>query len=271
MPLLEEIIAKFSQLLVDFPQIKEIDINPLLINEKEAVVLDARILIDKERVFQHQQPYEHLAISPYPKKYEKIVTLRDGQDLLLRPIRPEDEPMWQELFQNTSEESIRHPFFKMLKNAPHQIRIQYCNIDYDREIAIVAEQNGKNTRKLLGIGRLSIGPDRKTGEITFIVGDKYQSKGLGKKMVDYVLDIAKEMGVEQVQATIPKDNDKALSIARKMGFVLRNRDAVTIIGILDLKDETTTGQNSNHKDSEEDRSNNHIAVLPKDLQSVQQA
>jgi acetyltransferase len=262
-PLLEEILAKFSQLLVDFPQIKEIDINPLLLNENEAVILDARIVIDKERVFNTPQPYEHLAITPYPKKYEKLITLRDGQNLLLRPIRPEDEPMWQELFQNTSEESIRHPWFKKLKDAPHEIRIRYCNIDYDREIAIVAEQNDKTTRKLLGVGRLATDPDRKMGEITFIVGDKYQSKGLGKKMVDYVLDVTKEMGIEQVQATIPKDNDKAISIARKMGFTFKNRDAMTIVGTLDLKDEAATVHNNHHK-----QDSKQATGLPKELQSV---
>ena len=238
MPLLEGIIAKFSQLLIDFPQIKELDINPLLINEREAIILDARIVIDKERIFQTSVPFGHLAITPYPKRYEKLVTLQNGQNLLLRPIRPEDEPLWQELLQNTSEESIRHPWLRQLKDAPHQIRVQYCHIDYDREIAIVAEQNEKGTRKLLGVGRLSAAQDRKTGEITFIVGDEYQGKGLGKKMVDYVLDVAKEMGFEQVYAKISKGNDRALSISRKMGFTLRHHDATTIIGTLNLKEET---------------------------------
>ena len=172
--LLEETVLLFSQLLIDFPQIKEIDINPLLINEKEAFILDARIIIDKEDVFRKFEPHEHMVISPYPKKYEILWTLKDGQEVLLRPIKPEDEPMWLEMFQSFSEESIRYRFFQMLKDTPHEVRVRYCNIDYDREIAIVAELTEENRKKILGVSRLSIEPDGKSGEIAFIVGDQWQ-------------------------------------------------------------------------------------------------
>ncbi|MCL4430495.1 MAG: acetate--CoA ligase family protein, partial [Chloroflexi bacterium] len=189
---LDETVLMFSQLLVDFPQIKEIDINPLLVSEKEACILDARIVIDKDKVCRKFEPHEHMVISPYPKKYEILWLLKNGQEVLLRPIKPEDEPMWLEMFQSLSEESIRYRFFQMLKDTPHEVRVRYCNIDYDREIAIVAEtvENGK--RKILGVTRLSIESDQKSGEIAFLVSDYWQGLGLGTKMVDYVLDIAKE-------------------------------------------------------------------------------
>jgi acetyltransferase len=98
--LLEEIMVQFSQMLVDFPQLKEVDINPLFIDEKEALALDARVVFDKEKVFAKIEPHEHLVISPYPKKYETLWKLRDGRSVLLRPIKPEDEPMWLEMFQS---------------------------------------------------------------------------------------------------------------------------------------------------------------------------
>ncbi|TRO49851.1 acetyl-CoA synthetase, partial [Candidatus Bathyarchaeota archaeon] len=163
--LLEETMVLFSQLLVDFPQIKEIDVNPLLINEKEACILDARITIDKNKVFKKLEPHEHLVISPYPKKYETMWKLENGQEVLLRPIKPEDEPMWLEMFQSFSEESIRYRFFQLLKDTPHEVRVRYCNIDYDREIAIVVELDEKDHKRILGVGRLSIEPDGKTGEL----------------------------------------------------------------------------------------------------------
>ena len=146
-----KLMLLFSQLLVDFPQIKEIDINPLLISEKEACILDARIVIDKDAVCQKFDPHEHMVISPYPKKYEILWQLKNGQEVLLRPIKPEDEPMWLEMFQSFSEESIRYRFFQMLKDTPHEVRVRYCNVDYDREVAIVSEivENGK--RKILGV------------------------------------------------------------------------------------------------------------------------
>ena len=234
---LEETLLLFSQLLMDFPQIKEIDINPLLINEREAVILDARIVIDKASVCKRFEPHEHLVISPYPKKYEKLWTLRNGQDVLLRPIKPEDEPMWLEMFQNFSEESIRYRFFQMLKDTPHEVRVRYCNIDYDREIAIVAELLEEGRRKILGISRISIEPDGKGGEMAFIVGDKWQNLGLGTKMVDYTLDIAIEMGVENVYAIMLPDNYRALTLTKKMGFDIEYLGDGTVKGVLSLKDE----------------------------------
>ena len=234
---LEETLLLFSQLLVDFPQIKEIDINPLLINEKEACILDARIAIDKERVFQKFEPHEHMVISPYPKKYELPWILKNGEDVLLRPIKPEDEPLWLEMFQNFSEESIRYRFFEMLRDTPHAVRVRYCNIDYDREIAIVAESTEDGKKKLLGVTRLSVEPDGKSGEMAFIVGDKWQGLGLGTKMVDYVLEIAKEMGVETVYSIMLPDNYRALSLTRKMGFNLEYLNDNTVKGVLDLREE----------------------------------
>ncbi len=234
---LEETLLLFSQLLIDFPQIKEIDINPLLINEKEAVVLDARIVIDKASVCKTFEPHEHLVISPYPKKYEMIWGLKSGQDVLLRPIKPEDEPMWLDMFQSLSEESIRYRFFQMLKDTPHEVRVRYCNIDYDREIAMVAELLEDGRRKILGVSRVSIEPDGKTGEMAFIVGDKWQNLGLGTKMVDYTLDIATMMGVESVYAIMLPDNYRALSLTKKMGFDIEYLGDGTVKGSLSLKED----------------------------------
>ena len=235
--LLEETMALFSQLLIDFPQIKEIDINPLLINEKEACILDARVTIDKDRVFKKFEPHEHLVISPYPKRYETPWKLKNGQEVLLRPIKPEDEPMWLEMFQSFSEESIRYRFFQLLKDTPHEVRVRYCNIDYDREIAIVAELSEENHRKILGVGRLSIESDGKSGELAFIIVDQWQGQGLGTKIVDHVLEIAKEMGVETIYAIMLPDNNRALNLTKKMGFKLEYLSDGTVKGVLDLKEE----------------------------------
>jgi acetyltransferase len=234
---LDETVLMFSQLLVDFPQIKEIDINPLLISQKDAVILDARIVIDKDKVCKKFEPHEHMVISPYPKKYEILWLLKNGQEVLLRPIKPEDEPMWLEMFQSFSEESIRYRFFQMLKDTPHEVRVRYCNVDYDREIAIVAEivENGK--RKILGVSRVSIEPDEKSGEMAFIVSDYWQGLGLGTKMVDYTLDIAKEKGIDSVYAIMLQDNYRALSLTKKMGFKIDYLSDGTVKANLNFKEE----------------------------------
>ena len=234
---LDETILMFSQLLVDFPQIKEIDINPLLISDKDATILDARIVVDKDKVCKKFEPHEHMVISPYPKKYEILWLLKNGQEVLLRPIKPEDEPMWLEMFQSLSEESIRYRFFQMLKDTPHEVRVRYCNVDYDREIALVAEMVENGKRKILGVSRLTIESDETSGEMAFLVSDYWQGLGLGTKMVDYTLDIAKEKGIEKVNAIILQDNYRALSLTKKMGFNIEYLPDGTVKAILNLKDE----------------------------------
>jgi len=235
--LLEEIIVRFSQMLVDFPQLKEVDINPLLIDQKEAYAVDARIAVDRKRVFEKFEPHQHLVISPYPKKYETLWKLRDGRTVLLRPIKPEDEPLWLEMFQNFSEESIRHRFFQIIKDTPHEVRVRYCNIDYDREIAIVPELNENGQRKILGVVRVSLEPDRKNGEIAFIIADPWQGLGLGTKMVDYVIEICKDMKIETIYAIILPDNFRAIGLMKKMGFNTTHLRDGTVKATLNLKEE----------------------------------
>jgi len=235
--LLEEIMVLFSQMLVDFPQLKEVDINPLFINEKEAYVFDARIVIDKEKVFQKLEPHQHLVITPYPKKYETTWKMRDGRTVILRPIKPEDEPLWLEMFQTFSEESIRLRFFQILKDTPHEVRIRYTNIDYDREIAIVPELNEAGRRRILGVVRVSIEPDGKSGEIAFIVADPWQGLGLGTKMVDYAIEVCKDKKIEMLYAIMLPDNYRAINLMKKMGFNITYMDDGTVKGILNLKKE----------------------------------
>lgn len=222
--LLEEIMVRFSQLLVDFPQIKEVDINPLFIDAEEALALNARIVIDKERT--EFEPHEHLVISPYPKRYETSWRMLDGRRVLLRPIKPEDEPMWLEMFQNFSEQSIRYRFFQIIKDTPHEVRVRYSNIDYDREIGIVAELK-EDQRKILGVVRLIIEPDGKQGEIAFIVADPWQGLGLGTKMVDHMIEICKDKGLETIYAFMLPDNRRAIHLLKKMGFSINHEQDVT--------------------------------------------
>jgi acetyltransferase len=235
--LLEEVMVRFSQMLVDFPQLKEVDINPLFIDEKEAFALDARVVIDKERVFAKLEPHEHLVISPYPKKYETLWKLRDGRTVLLRPIKPEDEPLWLEMFRNFSEQSIRYRFFNIIKDTPHEMRVRYCNIDYDREIAIVAELTEDGQRKILGVVRVPIEPDKKTGEIAFIVADPWQGLGLGSKMVDYMIEICKDKGLETIYGVMLPDNYRAIGLMKKMGFTIEYLDDGTVKATLNLREE----------------------------------
>ncbi len=249
--LLEEIMVRFSQMLVDFPQLKEVDVNPLFINEKEAFALDARIMIDKEQVFAKIEPHKHLMISPYPKKYESLWKLRDGRMVLLRSIKPEDEPLWLEMFQNFSEESIRYRFFQIINDTPHEVRVRYCNIDYDRETAIVAELTEEGRRKILGVVRFIMEPYGKTGEIAIIVADHWQGLGLGTKMLDYMIEICKDRDIETIYGIMLPDNYRAIRLMKKMGFAIKYLDDSTVRATLNLKEEEPRFESVEQKSTEE--------------------
>ncbi|CAG1008972.1 MAG: bifunctional acetate--CoA ligase family protein/GNAT family N-acetyltransferase [Candidatus Methanoperedens sp.] len=233
--LLEEIIVRFSQMLVDFPQLKEFEINPLFINETEAFALDARGVIDKERLY--AKPHEHLVISPYPEKYRSSWKLRDGRTVILRPIKPEDEPLWLEMFHNFSQESIHFRLFQtIIEPVAHEFSTRYCNIDYDRELAIVVELEEEGKRKLLGVVRLNIEPNENEGELSFIVADQWQGQGLGSKMVDYMIEICKDKKLEKIHAIMLPDNYRAIKLFKDMGFTIESLDDGTQKAMLDLKE-----------------------------------
>jgi len=230
--LLEEIIVRFSQMMVDFPQLKEYEINPLFIDENEALALDARGMINKEIL--NIKPHDTLVISPYPEKYISLWKLRDGRTVILRPIKPEDEPLWLEMFHNFSEESLHFRLFQTIVQPAHEYSVRYCNIDYDRELAIVAEIEEDGKRKMLGVVRLNLDTSGKSGEISFIVTDSMQGQGLGSKMVDYMIEISKDKSLETIMAIMLPDNYKAIKLLREMGFTIESMDDGTQRAILDL-------------------------------------
>lgn len=214
---LEEILIRFSSLIVDFPEIAEIDINPLAIADGKTYALDARIVIDRDYV-ECGSRYPHLVITPYPTRYITSWKLPSGVDVLLRPIRPEDEPLEQEMADSLSRESMRMRLFSSLKEADHEWLILFCNIDYDRHMAIVAEITENGKRKIIGVGRLVMEPDFQSGEFAIVVHDRYQREGLGYKLVEMLIGIGREKGLEQVVGDVLSENMKMLKLAKKLGF-----------------------------------------------------
>jgi acetyltransferase len=214
---LEEILVCFSNLIVDFPEIAEIDINPLAIANGKTYALDARIVIDRDYV-EHGSRYPHLVITPYPTRYITSWKLPDGSEVLLRPIRPEDEPLEQEMADSLSPESMRTRLFSHIRNLDHEWLILFCNIDYDRHMAIVAEITENEKRKIIAAGRLVMEPDFKSGEFAIVVHDRYQHKGLGYKLVGMLIEIGREKGLEEVYGDVLSENEKMLKLARKLGF-----------------------------------------------------
>jgi acetyltransferase len=227
----EETLVSFSQMIIDNPEIEEIDINPLIATRDDLIAVDARIILDSK-------PWKkpHLVISTYPSKYIKKVKLKDGTEVILRPIKPEDEYMWQEMFNSFSQETVRFRFFRIIKETPHEMRTRYCNIDYDREIGIVAEINEKGKRRLLGVTRIIINPgESDKAEFALVVSDKWHRLGLGSEFVDYTIEVARDKNLKKIYGIVLKDNTPMISLCREKNFKITSGDPGEYNIVYDLK------------------------------------
>ncbi|MBK7335951.1 MAG: acetate--CoA ligase family protein [Saprospirales bacterium] len=187
------LLYKFAYLVVDFPEITEIEMNPIAVDEHGGKVLNARLHIEKPLFNKRRQPNAHLVISPYPAQYTRKVKLKNGQTALLRPIRPEDEPMEAQMFTLFSKETVYFRFFGYVPHVTHELLTRFTQIDYDREMAIIAEiqDDPKSPRQMAGVVRLVGDAWNENAEYAIVVADPWQGPGPGK-MTDYILEIARE-------------------------------------------------------------------------------
>jgi acetyltransferase len=161
--------------------------------------------------------YPHLVIMPYPSRYIMPWKLRDGRDVILRPLRAEDEPLIKEMMSSLSEETLRVRFFVVME-INHRMLMQFCNIDYDREIAIVAELKDGDSKRIAGGGRLIVEPDSESGQFALLISDDFQRQGMGEKFLDITIGIAQDKGLREIYGIVLTENDKMLKLSRKMGF-----------------------------------------------------
>ena len=220
---LEETLVRFSYLLTDFPSIREIDINPFFITQKDGFALDAGILLEKEAAPKSQGEEDlcppHLSICPYPFRYVRETVLENGVPSLIRPIRPEDEPLIYQLFTTLSEETIVFRFNQRLVDMPHERLARYCQLDYDRELAFVALVNeSSHWDRVIADVRIMKFPDLETAELAILVADEWQGHGIGTMLIDYCVTISRELGIKTLIMEILRTNNRMLSLARGEGF-----------------------------------------------------
>lgn len=245
---LEEIMVRFSNMVIDFPEISEIDLNPLVVSRDGGIEsLDARIILDTSFVASEREQCPHLVIAPYPRKYVTRWTMKDGTNVVIRPIRPEDEPAELEFVKRLSPETSRFRFFHIIKDMPHETLVRYCNIDYDKEMALVVEldqniegkgiqeeEKRKNKKRIVGVGRLISEVSRKAGEFSTVIGDDYQNKGLGTKLTQRLIEFAREKRLERIYGLILPDNEAMLKFCEKLGFKTRREEMGLVVAEMKL-------------------------------------
>jgi acetyltransferase len=210
-------------------------VNPLLVWGDGAAALDARVIVDREALARPAKPYAHLALHPYPEEYVTATTLRDGTPVTLRPIRPEDEPRWMEMLGACSRDTIYARFRGFFRWDTHQAAVRFCYIDYDREMALVAEIEDEGRRRLVGVGRLVAAPDLESADYAVLVADPWQNQGLGGVFTDTCLEIARTWGVKQVLAETSTDNVRMQRVFEKRAFdMTTDRLGDTVLAVRDL-------------------------------------
>jgi acetyltransferase len=217
---LEELIVRFSQLVVEQPSIKEIDINPLLASSHTLMALDGRVVLHSREVKPENLP--RTAIRPYPDQYSEQWKLRDGTPVTIRPIRPEDEPMMVGFHESLSDRSVHFRYFHLIhltQRVAHDRLARHCFIDYDREMVLIAERrDAKGGPEIIAVARLTKQHKHGEAEFAMILSDAFQGFGLGTELLRRLLVIARDEKIGRVTGSILPENQAMQRLCRKLGF-----------------------------------------------------
>ena len=218
---LETLLVRFSELVVDQPRLREIDINPLVASPEQLLALDARMVLFGREVSDEELPRP--AIRPYPIEYVSHWTMKDGSNVTIRPIRAEDETPMVEFHGTLSDSTVYLRYFQMQKldsRVAHERLIRNCFLDYDREMALVADRVDASTgrHELLGVGRLARQRQMGKAELGVVVADRCQGVGLGTELVHRLLEIARIEKIRSVEAHILLENVTMRAIAKHFHF-----------------------------------------------------
>ncbi len=215
-----DVLVAVSNLACELPWIREMDINPLLVDENGVVAVDARIRVAYPKP--STDPYNHLAIHPYPIHLITEEQLNDGTDIIIRPIRPEDAEMEQEFIRGLSAESKYFRFMNSIHELSLEMLVRFTQIDYHNEMALVAINPGPKGEEEIGVARYMTNPDKKTCEFAIVVSDKWQGKGIARLLMQKLLDIARNRNLEVMEGQVLANNYRMLELMASMGFQIQN-------------------------------------------------
>ena len=213
---LAEMLMRLSQLVTEFSEIVELDINPLFISEGQPLAGDARMVVEASPV----PAPRHLILAPYPNQFVSDWMLEDGTPVKIRPMKPEDEPLVADFLAACSDETIYFRYFRRIRTWTHDMLIRFTQNDYDRELGLMAVGAPPGPEVMMGVSRLVTTSDRQDAEFALIVADAWHGKGLGSKLMERLIQVAREMGVKRLKGDVLSGNHPMLALMSKLGFVL---------------------------------------------------
>jgi acetyltransferase len=212
------VLVKLAQLAADVPEIREIDLNPLLCDQSGVIAVDARIAVARVEQTRRVLGHPRFAIRPYPIEWEQSRELRDGTALLIRPIRPEDERLYGAFFARVSPEDMRLRFFAPIKEFSHAFIARMTQLDYARAMAFVVIERA--TGDLLGVGRLHANANYDVAEYAVLVRSDMKGRGLGWLLMQTILEYARSEGIRRVEGQVLNENSTMLAMCRELGFAV---------------------------------------------------
>ncbi|TAK73658.1 MAG: bifunctional acyl-CoA synthetase/GNAT family N-acetyltransferase, partial [Gammaproteobacteria bacterium] len=227
------VLLRVSDMVCELPQIQEMDINPLLINEKEAIVVDARIIVDYAS--SARMGYSHMAIHPYPHHLIATWQTVDGKTVTIRPIRPEDARAEQEFVGNLSPAAKYFRFMHEVSELTPDMLVRFTQIDYESEMAFVAEVEEQGKEKIIGIARYYTQTDQTSCEFALAVADAWQNKGVGSRLMQALMEAAKTKCIRTLSGRILAENTAMLDLVKHLGFEIHpGEDSTMKIAVMDL-------------------------------------
>lgn len=213
-------LVKLSQIAVDLPEVRELEINPLLSDARGVVALNARVRVaPAPKRARRVSGHPRLSVRPYPKAWERAITARDGRVFFVRPVRPEDEQMFIDFMRGVSEDDLRLRFFAPVRDFNHAFVARLVQVDYARAIAFVAMEAA--TGRMVGVVRLHADSNHDTGEYAIMVASDLKGTGLGMELMRLIIEWAKADGISKVVGQVLRDNQAMLGVCRKLGFSIR--------------------------------------------------
>ncbi len=226
MPALEMLLLRVSEMAAELPQLREMDINPVLIDDSGAVAVDACVVLSPEPLPPGQASYRHLCIAPYPSQLTQWLTLRNGSVCQLRAIRPDDASLLQGLVASLSPESRYNRYAATLTELPAAMLARFTLIDYEREMALVAVRppapDGSAPESIIGVARYITNPGGVSAEFALLVSDAASGQGLGKRLMESLMAVARDQGLEQLEGLVLVTNTAMLKLVRGLQFVVRS-------------------------------------------------
>ena len=213
---LEAVLLRVSELACEIPELEELDINPLIADEEGAIAVDARVTL--RPAVEQRIPYSHLAIHPYPHELETTLRLPEGEWVKLRPIRPEDAGLEQAFVEGLSRQTSRLRFQSSLSTLTPGMLSRFTQIDYDREMAFLAVREESEGEREIGVCRYITLPDAQSCEFAIVVADEWQGRGLGWRMMEILVAVARERGLKTMIGWVLAENSSMLRMCTELGF-----------------------------------------------------